>query len=111
MPGRFELLKGDSGAFRFNLKADNNRTILTSQGYRSKVAAQNGIESVKKNAEVEERFERHVARDGSPYFVLLAANKEVIGTSEMYATSQEMEDGIESVKRNALGAEVTDKTH
>jgi uncharacterized protein YegP (UPF0339 family) len=29
----------------------------------------------------------------------------------MYATSQEMEDGIESVKRNALGAEVTDKTH
>lgn len=111
MPGHFELLKGDSGAFRFNLKAGNNHTILTSQRYGSKAAAQNGIESVMKNAEHDERYERQVARDGSPYFVLRAANKEVIGTSEMYSTAQEMENGIESVKRSAIGADVRDKTH
>jgi uncharacterized protein len=111
MPGHFELLKGDSGAFRFNLKAGNNQTILTSESYRSKAAAQNGIESVKKNAGFDERYERHTAQDGSPYFVLRAANKEVVGKSEMYSSAQQMENGIESVKRNALGADVKDKTH
>jgi uncharacterized protein len=110
MPGHFELLKGDTGAFRFNLKADNNHTILTSESYRSKAGAQNGIESVKKNAGADERYERRVARDGSPYFVLRAANKEVIGKSEMYSSTRQMEGGIASVKRNAADADVKDKT-
>jgi uncharacterized protein len=111
MPGHFDLLKSDGGAFRFNLRAANNQTILTSESYTSRAAAERGIESVRKNAVLEERFERKTGKNGAPYFLLRAANHEVIGRSEMYSTPRAMENGITSVRRNALGAEVRDLTH
>jgi uncharacterized protein len=50
MAGTFELLRNDSGAFRFNLKAENGKVILTSESDTTKVAALNRIASVKANA-------------------------------------------------------------
>ena len=50
MAGKFELYKDRSGEFRFRLKAANGEIIASSEGYSSKAGAQNGIESVKKNA-------------------------------------------------------------
>jgi len=38
----------------------------------------------------------------------LAANKQVIGKSQMYASKTSMQNGIESVKKNASKAEVKD---
>jgi uncharacterized protein YegP (UPF0339 family) len=110
MAGYFELLKNQAGAFRFNLKAGNHQTILSSESYASKAGAQAGIESVKRNAVDDTRFDRRTAKDGSRYFVLTAANKEIIGKSEMYSGGSAMENGIESVKANAAGAAVKDKT-
>jgi uncharacterized protein YegP (UPF0339 family) len=48
--GKFVLTKGKSGQYHFNLKAGNGEIIATSESYKSKAAALNGIESVKKNA-------------------------------------------------------------
>jgi uncharacterized protein YegP (UPF0339 family) len=48
--GKFELKKTSNGQFRFNLKASNGQVIATSESYKTKAAALNGIESVKKNA-------------------------------------------------------------
>lgn len=110
MAGYFELLKGATGAYRFNLKAGNHETILSSQTYTTKAAAKGGIESVKKNAMLDDRWERRTAKDGSPYFVLLAANKEIIGQSEMYKSASAMENGIKSVRSNAAAADFRDKT-
>ncbi|MFK4729294.1 YegP family protein [Agromyces mediolanus] len=50
MAGKFELYTDARGEWRFRLKAGNGETIAVSEGYSSKSAAQNGIESVKKNA-------------------------------------------------------------
>jgi uncharacterized protein YegP (UPF0339 family) len=50
MAGKFELYEDKSGGFRFRLKAGNGEIIASSESYKSKAAAQNGIESVKKNA-------------------------------------------------------------
>ena len=50
MAGKFELKKTSNGQFRFNLKASNGQIIATSESYKTKAAALNGIESVKKNA-------------------------------------------------------------
>ncbi len=47
----FELYRGSSGDFRFRLKAGNGEIIATSEGYTTKAAAQNGITSVKNNAD------------------------------------------------------------
>ena len=51
MAGKFELYKDKSGEFRFRLKAGNGEIIATSsESYKTKAAALNGIESIKKNA-------------------------------------------------------------
>lgn len=43
-------------------------------------------------------------------FSLRAANGEIIATSEAYNTKQAALKGIESVKKNAAGADVDDQT-
>ncbi|MCK5128968.1 MAG: YegP family protein [Clostridiales bacterium] len=50
MAGKFEVYKDKKGEFRFRLKASNGQIIATGEGYSSKAACLNGIESVKKNA-------------------------------------------------------------
>ena len=48
--GKFVITVRKNGEFQFNLKASNGQVILTSEGYTTKTACLNGIESVKKNA-------------------------------------------------------------
>jgi uncharacterized protein len=109
MASGFEL-KGSGTKFSWNLKARNGRVILTSESYTTKAAAQNGIKSVRKHAPADKNYDRRTAKDGSPYFVLQASNKEVIGKSEMYASPTGCETGIASVKANAPIAVVHDNT-
>ncbi len=94
----------------FNLMAGNNEIILTSERYKQRKSAEAGIESVKKNAPDDARFERKTAKSGEPYFVLKAGNGEIIGKSEMYSSTAAMEKGIESVKKNAPDAAISDET-
>jgi len=110
MPGKFELKKGKSGKFSFNLKAANGQVILTSQTYKTKAAAKNGIKSVSTNCGKKANFEQKTSKKGQPYFVMLAANKQVIGKSQMYASKTSMQNGIQSVKKNATKAQVKDLT-
>ena len=108
MAGYFECKTATNGQFMFNLKAGNHEVILTSELYTTKAACVAGIESVKKNAQVDGNFGRKVAKDDSHYFVLVAANHQTIGKSEMYSSTAAMEKGIASVKTNGPGASVKD---
>lgn len=110
MAARFELSKTAGGQFRFVLKAANSETILTSELYKTKRAAQNGIASVQKNSPIEERYERKTASNGKFLFNLKATNGQVIGTSEMYESERSREGGIASVKRNGPTEVVQDHT-
>ena len=110
MAAKFDLKKSPSGKYMFNLKAGNNQIILTSELYESKKAAEGGIASVKKNAAEDARYERKASKNGEPYFVLKAANGEIIGKSEMYSGNSSMENGIVSVQKNGPMAEVVDNT-
>ena len=110
MPGKFELKKTIGGKFTFNLKAVNGRVILTSQSYKTKAAAKNGIKSVCTNCSKDARYEHKASKKGQFYFVLLAANKQVIGKSEMYSRKAAMLNGIASVKKTAPKAKVEDLT-
>lgn len=47
---RFELFRDKSGEYRFRLRARNGKVILASQGYTTRTACENGIESVRKNS-------------------------------------------------------------
>ena len=50
MAAKFEISKDKAGKFRFHLKAANGEIIAASQGYDTKASAENGMESVKRNA-------------------------------------------------------------
>lgn len=106
--GKFEVSIRKNGEFQFNLKASNGEVILSSEGYTTKAACINGIESVKKNSAEEKRFEKLVAKNGKPYFVLKAANGQVIGQSQMYASETTRDNGIASVMKNAPDADVVE---
>ncbi len=110
MTTRFEIKRATDGSFYFHLKAANAQIILASEGYTTKSNAEKGIASVKTNASQEERYERKMDSQGKPYFVLRASNGQVIGTSQMYSSNQEMENGIASVKTNAPAAAISDLT-
>jgi len=104
--GKFVISTRTNGEFQFNLKADNGQVILTSEGYTTRAACDNGIESVRKNSVDDARYERKQSTNGKDYFNLKAANGQVIGTSEMYESSAAMENGIASVTKNAPDATI-----
>ena len=110
MAGKFELKKSSNGKFFFNLLAGNGQIVLTSEMYETKPSAANGIESVKKNAGDAARFEKPVNQGGKPYFVLKAANHQVIGQSQGYSSEAARDAGIASVGSAADGAPTSDLT-
>ncbi len=110
MAGKFVLTTTKDGQYMFNLKAANGQVILTSERYQTRDSALSGIDSVRKNALLDERYERRTASNGEPYFVLKAANHQEIGRSEMYSSEAAMENGIASVKKNAPEATLDDQT-
>jgi len=107
---KFEIYTDKGGEFRFRLKAANGQNILASEGYKAKTDCTNGIESVRKNSQDDNKYERMESKSGKPYFNLKASNGQVIGTSEMYSSNSAMENGIASVKKNAPGTTVDDLT-
>ena len=110
MAGKFEIYQDKAGEYWFRLKASNGQNILASEGYKAKSGCTNGIESVKKNAPDDARYERKETAAGKHMFNLKAANNQVIGTSESYESVAARENGIDSVKKNAPGAAVVDLT-
>jgi uncharacterized protein YegP (UPF0339 family) len=110
MAGIFELKLAATSQPMFTLKVANGEVILTSELYESKQAAEKGIESVRQNSPLDERYERRTSKADEPYFVLKAGNGEIIGVSEMYSAPAAVDKGIASVKANAPGAVLKDLT-
>jgi uncharacterized protein YegP (UPF0339 family) len=108
MAAKFEIKTGTNGKFHFNLKSGNGQVILSSQMYATRKSAENGINSVKTNANNEDRFERREAKNGKPYFIIKAGNGQEIGRSQMYSSASGMENGIKSVGTNAPDAVIVD---
>ena len=110
MAGWYELSKSSDGQFRFVLKAGNAETILTSELYTTRAAADGGIASVQTNSPLDERYEKKTTKDGQPYFNLKAGNHEIIGNSETYSSDAARDKGIASVKANGPTTVIKDKT-
>jgi hypothetical protein len=107
---KYQIFRGKDGEFYFRLTARNGEILLSSEGYKVKSSAANGIASVRKNADEANRFERKVAANGEFYFVLKAANGEIIGESELFLTEESRENSLRSVMTIAPVAPVEDVT-
>ena len=121
--GKFVVKKTNTGV-KFDLKATNGQVIATSEVYASDAACKNGIESVRKNAPVaavedqtvegyavekHPKFEIYADKAGEFRFRLKATNGQVIAVSEGYKAMTSCVNGIESVKKNAVDAEVVEE--
>lgn len=85
---------------------------LKSEGYKAKASAENGIESVKKNAPTTTASRRRprATTARTSCFVLKAGNREVIGTSERYSSNSACDAGIAAVQRAAAETTTVDET-
>jgi len=110
MKGYYEVSKSDSGNYSFTLHAGNDEIVLTSEAYENKSGAEGGIAAVRKNGQLDSRFERKTSASGQPYFTLKAQNGEIIGTSEMYSSEPARDNGIESVITNSPSIIVKDRS-
>ena len=108
--GKFVITTRKNGEFQFSLKAGNGQEILASEGYTTKAACLNGVESVRKNSQIDARFDRLESKNGKYYFNLKATNGQIIGTSEMYESTASRDNGIASVAKNALDSPIEDLT-
>ncbi|AKS42991.1 YegP family protein [Wenzhouxiangella marina] len=110
MAGKFEIYKDKAGEFRFRLKAGNGQNILGSEGYKTRASCMNGVESVKKNSQIEARFECHETASGKWTFRLKASNGQTIGTSQTYSSESGCRNGMKSVATSSVDAKVDDQT-
>jgi len=110
VPGKFEVKQSASGTYFFNLLAGNGQVVMTSEMYQAKASALKAIESVRKNAPMDERYARKESHNGKFYFVLKAGNHQVIGQSQMYTTLAARDAGMSSVRSNSPDAVVSDLT-
>lgn len=118
--GKFVIRETNTG-IKFDLKAGNGEVIATSEVYTTEAACQNGIASVQKNApeaavenqtvegyavEKHPKFEVYTDKAGEYRFRLKATNGQIIAVSEGYKALAGCMNGIESVKKNAVHAEI-----
>ena len=121
--GKF-VIKTTKTGIKFDLKATNGQVIATSEVYTTAAACKNGIASVAKNAPVANvedqtvegfateknpKFEIYTDKAGEFRFRLKATNGQVIAVSEGYTTHAACENGVASVKKNSVDAEVVEE--
>ena len=109
MAGKFVVFTGKDGQFYYRLHAANTQVVMTGQGYKTKAACKNGVNSVRKNAQNPKMFEVRSAKDGRQYFVLKATNGQEIGRSQMYKSASGCRNGMKSVATNSATAEVVEE--
>ena len=120
--GKFVLRETGTGV-KFDLKAGNGEVIATSEVYSSMDSCRKGIASVQKNApeaavenqtvegyaaEKHPKFEVYTDKAGEFRFRLKATNGQVIAVSEGYKALASCLNGIASVQKNAVDAEIVD---
>ncbi|MFF1880190.1 YegP family protein [Pseudarthrobacter sp. NPDC058196] len=50
MSGKYELYSDQSSGFRFRLKASNGDIVMTSESYKTKASAEQGLERAQRTA-------------------------------------------------------------
>jgi len=92
--------------FSFSFVNDAGKMVVKSENYAAKKSALNGIESVKKNCQVEARYELKESKNGKHFFNVKATNGQVVGTSALYASEADRASAIALLKQEGPGAEL-----
>jgi uncharacterized protein YegP (UPF0339 family) len=94
---QFQVFRGLDGKYYFHLRAGNGEIVLQSQAYTARSSAVGGTSSVRVNGPDSRRYQLRDAANGQTYFVLIAANGEVIATSETYVSRSNAQRALDAV--------------
>lgn len=110
MSSRFTLARAGA-EFVFTLSVEGQyEALLSSERHARKASAVAGIEAVKSNALVDERYQRRTSLGHQPYFVLRGLHDELLGTSDMFSSVEARNRAIAAMKEYAAIAVVFDET-
>ncbi len=102
--------RGSNMRYLVQLKDDEGAVLLTSQYREQQPMCLNEIGWIRTAGCKDSMFERVDDEDGSWYFILHANDAHVLGTSPRFASEEERERCVETVKRVAADAELVDTT-
>ena len=95
----FEVFTGSNSELYFRLVDQAGKTILSSEGYKQKDSALNGIESVKKNLPLPTGIEMKESSNGKHYFNIKSTNGQVVGTSTMFDSVELRDKWLADMKK------------
>ncbi len=97
--------KGDNGFFKFTKENKfyfalnfSGKTYLRSQSYSLEISRDNGINSVYRNAFLDERWLTSKTLDNKFYYYLIAGNKHEVARSCYYNSEEEMENDLNWIR-------------
>jgi uncharacterized protein YegP (UPF0339 family) len=93
-PGFRAWQNENDGQWYFAAVTNKGRVVLRSEAYTSEAGRDNGIESVLRNRDLEERYSVEPGEDGHWYVVLKAANHQEIARSCPYDSEAAAQKGI-----------------
>ncbi len=105
----FELKTAKDGKFYFNLtEPPPVGLLLSSDKFATKEETLHAIDRVKRNAPLEERYERKTSSAGRHFFVLKGDDHQILGTSNRFDTEDARDSALTAVMSNAAAAAVSD---
>ena len=98
----FESFKNENDdRFYFHFNDAKGVALLFSQAYRREIDRDKGVQSVIRNAALDERFERQNT-EGGHFFTLRAANRQEIARSRDFLKAPELEKQLTFFRQNLL---------
>jgi len=94
--------------FSFAFLDAADKTLVRSENYAAKKSCLNGVESVKKNSQIDARYVLCESQNGKFYFNLKASNGQIVATSSMFASEADRQVAISILKENADTMSVED---
>lgn len=91
---RVEVLAGHDGEVRFHVLGAGGEVLLSSESYASEAAAYNGALAVQQAGRARASYTVKQSAAGAYYFVLQAANGEIVGTGQLFATREDADGAI-----------------
>lgn len=107
----FKIFKDSFGKYKFLLKSNKGQVVFTSRGYASRSICFNHIQLIKRFALKDDKYERHMSNNNSPYFILKVCRNEIVGVSEKFLNSGVMENIISLIKTNVNKADIDRVTY
>lgn len=95
--------------FSFSFVNNEGEMMVKSENYSAKKNAVNGIESVKKNCQKDDRYELKESKNGKFFFNIKASNGQVVGTSALFASEAARSKAIAELKSDGPDAAVEEQ--